>query len=109
MVWLLIGYMFLFIHRPFEVWPVLGTIRLELFYMLLTGGVWLVSSRKRLPSSPLHFAILGFAFAIVICWLASPWSNDTFGFVDRYFKLLVFYLLLVTVVTFHPYAPYSAR
>ena len=40
MHWLLIGYIFLFIHRPFEVWPGLGEIRLELLYMLVTGIVY---------------------------------------------------------------------
>jgi hypothetical protein len=34
MQWILIGYMFLYIHRPFEVWPVLGEMRLEYFYAL---------------------------------------------------------------------------
>jgi hypothetical protein len=98
MVWLLIGYMFLFIHRPFEVWPLLGDIRLELCYMLMTGGFWLAYPNKRLPSNPLHAAITAFALAVLVCWLASPWNGDTYPTVDRYLKMLVFYLLLVTVV-----------
>ena len=51
MVWLLIGYMFLFIHRPFEVWPALGDLRIELCYMLITGGVWLFTPGKRWPAN----------------------------------------------------------
>jgi O-Antigen ligase len=98
MVWLLIGYMFLFIHRPFEVWPLLGDIRLELCYMLVTGAVWILYPDKRWPVNPLHAAILAFAGAILVCWSVSPWSDQTLETVDRYFKLLVFYLLLVTVV-----------
>ena len=35
MRWLLIGYMFLFIDRPFEVWPWLGDLHVERVYMLL--------------------------------------------------------------------------
>ena len=35
MRWLLIGYMFLFIDRPFEVWPWLGDLHVERIYMLL--------------------------------------------------------------------------
>src|SRR5436190_843651 len=31
-LWILIGYMFLFIHRPFEVWPSLGEMHLERVY-----------------------------------------------------------------------------
>ena len=34
MRWLLIGYMFLFIDRPFEVWPWLGDLHIERLYML---------------------------------------------------------------------------
>jgi hypothetical protein len=98
MHWLLIGYMFLFIHRPFEIWPVLGDIRLELLYMLVTGMVWLAFPGKRWLSNPLHAGIIGFGAAMLLCWLASPWSGDTFETVDKWFKLLVFYLMLVTVV-----------
>ena len=34
MHWLLIGYMFLFIHRPFELWPALGELHVERVYIL---------------------------------------------------------------------------
>jgi hypothetical protein len=98
MVWLLIGYMFLFIHRPFEVWPVLGEVRIELIYMVLTCTVWLVTPGKRWPSNALSIAVLVFAAAMVVCWLLSPWSEETYLTVDRYLKMLVFYVLLVTVV-----------
>ena len=43
MQWILIGYLFLFIHRPFEFWPALGDIHLERLYMagaLLAAAVW---------------------------------------------------------------------
>jgi O-antigen ligase len=98
MVWLLIGYMFLFIHRPFEVWPALGEVRLELCYVLLVGAVWLFTPGKRWPRNALHAAILAFAAAMVICWMQSPWNEQTYATLDRYLKMLVFYLLLVTVV-----------
>ena len=31
MPWLIAGYIWLYLHRPFEIWPVLGTFRLEFF------------------------------------------------------------------------------
>lgn len=98
MIWLLIGYMFLFIHRPFEYWPVLGSIRLELLYMLLTGAVWLAYPHKRLTFNYTHIAIATFALAVVACTLISPWSDDGWPVVENYFKILVFYLLVVTSV-----------
>lgn len=98
MHWMLIGYMFLFIHRPFEIWPVLGDIRLELLYMLVTGIVWLAFPGKRWLPNPLHVGIAGFAAAMLLCWLASPWSGETYEIVEKWFKLLVFYAMLVTVI-----------
>jgi O-antigen ligase len=98
MHWLLIGYMFLFIHRPFEIWPFLADLRIELVYMLGTGMVWLLAPGKRWLSNPLHTAVLVFAVAVLVCWLASPWATEGFETVDRYAKLLVFYVMLVTVV-----------
>ena len=41
MIWLLGGYMWLFIHRPFKVWPWLGELRVERVYMLVTIFYWL--------------------------------------------------------------------
>ena len=40
MIYLLIGYMWLYIHRPFEVWPLVGTIHLERVYVLITLAYW---------------------------------------------------------------------
>lgn len=100
MLYLVIGYMWLFIHRPFEVWPVLGTIRLELAYMLLLGLVWLFHGRKKWLPNTLHAAILAFSCAMVVCWLASPWAgiDQCSLMVENYLKLVVFYVVLVTVV-----------
>ena len=54
MRWLLLGYVYLFIHRPFEIWPALGEIRLEWLYMLLTGGIWVAYLRKKWMPNFLH-------------------------------------------------------
>jgi O-antigen ligase len=98
MHWLLIGYMFLFIHRPFEIWPALGDIRLELLYMLVTGIVWLAFPGKRWLPNSLHLGVLGLAIAVLLCWLVSPWNEQTYDTVDKWCKMLVFYVMLVTVV-----------
>src|SRR6476660_2928658 len=47
MRWLLIGYMFLFIDRPFEVWQWLGDLHVERIYMLFTLAVGVVYPHKR--------------------------------------------------------------
>src|SRR4029078_5360738 len=75
MRWLLIGYMFLFIDRPFEVWPWLGDIHIERFYMLFSTIAWTVYPAKRGLSNPQHAAYAGFALAVVTCWVMSPFAE----------------------------------
>lgn len=98
MRWLLIGYMFLFIDRPFEVWPWLGDIHIERIYMLLTIAAWTVYPNKRWLSNPQHAAYAGFALAVVTCWLMSPYSDHGQPVVENWFKVVVFYFLLVTSI-----------
>ena len=95
---LLIGYMFLFIDRPFEVWPWLGDLRIERVYMLFTMGVWLLHSGKRWLPNPQHLAYAGLAMAVLTCWVLSPWMDRSQPLVEDWFKIVVFYFLLVTTV-----------
>jgi O-antigen ligase len=98
MLWILIGYMWLFIHRPFEVWPTLGDLHFERFYMLGAMAYALVYPNKRWLPNPQHSAYFAFAAAVAVCWLASPWADKAEEVVENYFKILVFYVLLVTAV-----------
>jgi hypothetical protein len=98
MIWLLIGYMFLFVHRPFEVWPVLGDMHLERVYMLMTLAFFAVSPQKRWKSNFQNAAYVAFAVAVVVCWLMSPWMDKGQDTVENWFKIFVFYVLLVSVV-----------
>jgi O-antigen ligase len=98
MRWVLIGYMFLFIHRPFEVWPALATVHLERVYMIGALLAAAVYSRKRWLPNGQHLAYLAFALAVVVCWLASPWADKGQQTVEDWFKVLVFYFLIVVTV-----------
>src|SRR5215471_8492095 len=102
MLWLLIGYMFLFIHRPFEIWPFLATIRLERVYILGVCLLMLVFPGKRWLPNRQHWAYLAFAAAVLLCWTTSPWTDAGEQTVENYFKLLVFYVLIVLVVHDEP-------
>ena len=97
MHWLLIGYLFLFIHRPFEIWPWLGDLRIERVYMLGLLAVWLIAPKRFLPNR-LHLAYAGLACAFAVAWLASPWAEQGQIVVENWFKVLVFYVILVTTV-----------
>lgn len=98
MHWLLIGYMFLFIHRPFEFWPILGDLHVERIYMLGLVLAWAVWPGKRWIPNLQHFAYFAFASAVLCCWIMSPWADDGQIVVENWFKILVFYILFVTSV-----------
>ena len=100
MLWLLIGYMFLFIHRPFEVWPVLGTFHVERIYMLGTLLAVAGLARKKWLPNRMHRAFGALGLAVLVAWVASPWVSfpNSEHIVEDYFKIFVFYGLLVSVV-----------
>lgn len=97
MVWLLVGYMFLFIHRPFEFWPMLGEIHIERLYIGSVFIVWLFHPKRWLPNGQ-HFAYFGLAFAVAVCWVMSSYMDQGQKVVEDWFKIIVFYLLFVTVI-----------
>lgn len=98
MRWLLIGYMFLFIDRPFEVWPWLGDLHVERVYMLFTMAAWLVYPDKRFLPNAQHAAYALFAVAVLGCWAVSPWADKGQQTVEDWLKIVVFYVMLVTTI-----------
>ncbi len=98
MRWLLIGYMFLFIDRPFEVWPWLGDLRIERVYMLCMLAVWVVYPNKRFLPNTQHAAYFAFAATVLLAWAMSPWNDFGQPVVEDWLKIVVFYVLLVTCI-----------
>ena len=98
MRWLLVGYMFLFIDRPFEVWPWLGDLHIERVYMLVTLAVWTFHPNKKWLPNPQHAAYAAFAAVVVLAWFMSPWAEQGQRVVEDWFKIIVFYGLLVTTI-----------
>jgi len=97
MLYILLGYMWLAVHRPFEIWPVLGTIRLERLYMIFTLLAYCLS-RKTFPANPMHLAYLVFSTVLVASMAASPWSWVCTDQVEYFFKVFVVYVLLTTTI-----------
>ena len=101
MVYLLIGYMWLFIHRPFEVWPVLGAIRLELVYVILVILYWILFyPKKTWVGNRINLAFGFFWIVFLLAWLVSPFQENVLctKTVENYFKAVVFYLLMMGTV-----------
>jgi len=98
MIWLLGGYMWLFIHRPFEVWPLLGDLHVERIYMLITLAYWALAAEKRWVSNRLNSAFLFFWIVFLASWLLSPYTSIGSQEVEDYFKVALFYILVITTV-----------
>ena len=97
MIWLLIGYIWLYVYRPFEIWPVLGTFQIERVYMCLTIAVWCLSE-KTWTSNRLNPLFLFMLAALVFSWLFSPYPTEGWRIVEGQLKIAVFYLLIVSTV-----------
>ncbi len=99
MIWLLGGYMWLFIHRPFEVWPALGALQIERVYMIGLLLVWLFSP-KGWTANRNHWVTAVFSALLLASWVFSPYMDQLVcsAVVEDYFKILVFYVLVVTTV-----------
>jgi O-antigen ligase len=93
--------MWLFIHRPFEVYPVLGSIHLERFYVFVCLIYWLLfHPDKRLVGNRMNLALGSFWLAVTLAYLASPYQDSercstTF---QNYLKIVVFYPMVMTTV-----------
>jgi hypothetical protein len=74
MIWLLIGYMWLFVHRPFEVWPSLGAWHLERAYMVVTLAWWLAQGAGSPKGGRFHLCVLGFILAALGTWGQCPFE-----------------------------------
>ncbi len=98
MHWLLGGYMWIFVHRPFEIYPILGDLQMERAYMVLLILAWIVSPEKAFTGNRLHRALAAFTLAVLVCWAMSPYRDLTWETAESYLKVMVFYLLVVTTV-----------
>jgi O-antigen ligase len=91
--------MWLFVHRPFEVWPILGDLYIERGYMIVTLMIWLISPKGWVANRN-HGVTVAFSIILFVTWMLSPYMNEKrcAGTVEDYFKVLVFYVLVVTTV-----------
>ena len=97
MIYLLAGYMWLFVHRPFEIWSGLAAFRLERVYFIVMVVVWLLNGQKLTPNR-LHKAFAAFFTVMLVSWQVSAFHDYGNTTIENYFKVLVFYFLLVTSV-----------
>jgi len=97
-LWLLVGYLFLMIFRPFEYWTWLESFHIERIYMILTilvAAIWPGKVYR-------HYAITTFLliFFLVICFsfLTAYDPIKTKNQIWEYFKQIVLYFLIIISV-----------
>jgi O-Antigen ligase len=98
MLWLLGGYIILYIYRPWEVFPSISSFQIERLYMLGVLAFWIVWPGKVLRPNRVHFAVLAFTLAVVASWSISPYRDVTWLYIEDYLKVLVFFTLVVTCI-----------
>lgn len=97
MIYLLIGYVYLCIHRPFEIWPALSDLRIELIYFTAMTLVWLIAG-KQIRSWTLLAAVGAMGMAFYFSWACSPWAERAEEVVKNYTLVVAFGLILATAV-----------
>lgn len=98
MFWLVVGYLFLFIFRPFEYWPILGELRLERVYMIfLLLAVVLWQDKKNRPHPITNGVLLFFLVMVASLLMAFNW-DDAYSVTFDYFKLIVFYFVVILTI-----------
>lgn len=98
MFWLVAGYLFLFIVRPYEYWPVLGQYRIERIYMLLLMASVLLWPKRRYLSHSINNAVFLFFSAMVICSVGALNWNEAYQMSFAYLKLIVFYIIIIVTI-----------
>jgi hypothetical protein len=98
MIWLLGGYMFLYLYRPWEIYPSISGFYPERVYMLGVMAYWAVWPHKSFRFDRVHTAMAGFFLVLVVSWMFSAYRDQTFDAIETHAKILVFYVILVTSV-----------
>lgn len=98
LMYMLAGYLFLMIFRPFEYWPGLGEWRIERIYMLFFMGAVFLSKNKKLISSPLNGTVILLGATLLVSGIFSLSWDAAWQTTEGYFKLLIFYFLAIMSV-----------
>ena len=91
----IIGYMFMAIFRPFEVWPELGAIRLELLYALVLIGSFCLVSKNNGIHSKLNGTLIIFFLLSFLSQFYSPYPWISKGHFGEYWKVFLIYVVFL--------------
>lgn len=98
MLWGTIGYLFLFIFRPFEYWEWLGEWRIERVYMICLLVALFSWKGKRYVHHSITNAFLGFFLVICVSIFIAYRPEEAIRTAEDYLKLLVLYFVIILTV-----------
>lgn len=93
--WLVIGYLFLFIFRPYEYKPVLGEYHIERIYMIMLLLATFLSQKKRYIPHPITRSVMIFFLVMIVSAIAGIFPSHSYDFLQDYLKLIIFYFILI--------------
>lgn len=95
---LLIGYLFLLIFRPYEYWPILGTLRIERVYMLSFMAIVFFSKQKRFIFHKINGMVVFFCSVLIISGVFAYSLESAQKLIEDYLKYIVFYVMVILTV-----------
>ena len=98
MILLLLGYMWLYIHRPFEIWPRLGNIALERVYIITCAVLWVFLHKKSCIRNINVLGVFIVTAAILVSDFMTNTSDLTNPIIEEWLKIIFFTILLMTSV-----------
>ncbi len=98
--WLVVGYLFLFIFRPYEYKLVLGEYHIERIYMIVLLIATFLSQKKRYIPHTISRAVILFFLVITVSAIAGIYPSNSYDFMVDYIKLLVFYFIITLTIQY---------
>lgn len=98
MLYLVYGYLILFIIRPFENWEFLGAMRLERVYGILMVAALLLWQRRRSVRCPQTTAVFAFLGAMALSSVFSYRLELAWPSLYKYCTLVVFYVVIMATI-----------
>ncbi|WP_319583456.1 O-antigen ligase family protein [uncultured Pseudodesulfovibrio sp.] len=104
MLYVMAGSLFLLIVRPYEVYEILGDMRIEFIYGLFTLLCFIVSKKKRIFNSPIVNWLLLFLVVMCISSVTALQPEHAFDATFKYFKIcLVFFIMMWALYEYGDY------
>jgi O-antigen ligase len=98
LLWATVGYLFLFIFRPFEYWEWLGEWHIERVYMICLLIALFLWKNHRYAHHSITTAFTAFFAVICFSILIAYRPEEAIRMAEEYFKLMVLYYVLLTTV-----------